>query len=252
MVEHPTMTPEEIEAAQARCFKEDFHRLGPSIYRSIETWLLGYLKLRDSSKSFLRRKAERFAAEIRRAYPVFLAGRLLGPSPGARRWITRLEERVHETFGRPTWAERTTSVAALAMAAWTGLTLRLGIFQHPSLIRRTFRVPEESRPARVWRRLRSADDAGHRTRVELRPEATVWLQVEGSLAVGGAEKLVEGLLTALRRTRDRLVLDLAQLAAVERQALERIATGLKEYGARIRVILPRTGEFAGLSALYNA
>ena len=48
MVKHPTMRPEEIESAQARCFSEDFRTLGPSIYRSIEAWLLGYLKLKDS------------------------------------------------------------------------------------------------------------------------------------------------------------------------------------------------------------
>ena len=39
MVKHPTMSGAEIEAAQQRCFEEDYQRLGPSIYRSIETWL---------------------------------------------------------------------------------------------------------------------------------------------------------------------------------------------------------------------
>jgi len=252
MVEHPSMTPAQIEAAQARCFEEDFRRLGPSIYRSVETGHLGYLKLREASSPFLRRKAERFAAGIRRAYPALLAGRLLGPSPEARRWIARLEERIYRTLGRPTWVERTASVAMLAMAGWTGLTLRLGLFQHPRLGRRTFRTSEEGRLAQVWRRLRRHDASGHRMRVELRPDATVWMRVEGSLVMAGAEKLVKGLSTALRRTRDRLVLDLAQLTATERQAMERIAQGLEAYCDRIRIILPRTGDVAAIFALYGS
>src|SRR5208283_962965 len=44
MVQHPTMTREAIEAAQQDCFEQDFRRLGPSIYRAVETWLLGHLK----------------------------------------------------------------------------------------------------------------------------------------------------------------------------------------------------------------
>ena len=62
------MSPAEIEGAQARCFEEDFRRLGPSIYRSLETWFFGYLKLKDSPSPYLRLKAERFAKEIRKAY----------------------------------------------------------------------------------------------------------------------------------------------------------------------------------------
>lgn len=37
MVKHPAMIGKEIETAQERCFDEDFRRLGPSIYRSLET-----------------------------------------------------------------------------------------------------------------------------------------------------------------------------------------------------------------------
>src|SRR5678815_221498 len=76
LVKHPSMEPGQIERQQARCFEEDFRRLGPSIYRSIETWLLGYQKLKDSPVPILRLKAERIASDIRKAYPVFLAGRI--------------------------------------------------------------------------------------------------------------------------------------------------------------------------------
>jgi haloalkane dehalogenase len=151
MVKHPCMTAVEIEAAQERCFREDYERLGPSIYRSLEDWLFGYLKLRNSSKPILRRKAELFALRVRQAYPIFLAGRLLGPSRSVRRWIADLEVRVHDALGRPSLAERLQSVAAVGLAAWTGLTLKVGLFQHPKLIRHSFRNAETTRPARARR-----------------------------------------------------------------------------------------------------
>ena len=250
MVRHPGMSPGEIEAMQTHCFTADFRRLGPSMYRSVETWLLGYLKLKDSPSVLLRRKAARFASEIRRAYPTFLAGRVLGPTPVVRQWVADLQARIHRTLGRPTWTERLLSVAALGMAAWTGLALKLGLFQHPRLLRHTFRMPDESRAASVWNRLRRQHPTAHQVEVELRPESTVWVQVKGRLALAGAEKLVAGLREALKRTEDRLILDLGRLLQAEPQAAESIAEGLKGYRDRIRVVMPLTGEMATLTALF--
>jgi radical SAM superfamily enzyme YgiQ (UPF0313 family) len=250
MVKHPSMTPKEIEAAQARCYEKDFRRLGPSIYRSIETWLLGYLKLKDSPNPLLRKKAQYLASEIRKAYPVFLAGRMLGPTSEVRRWVADLQRRIRRVFGRPTWAERFLSVSVLGLAAWAGLALKFDLFQHPRLIRHTFRMPEESPPARVWRRLRRKDPASHQVEVELRPESTVWVRVEGRLDRSGVEKFLTGLREGLRRTEDQLVIDFARLVQAEREATERIAEGLKGYRDRIRLVMPPSGEITALAALF--
>ena len=252
MVAHDAMSPETIEAEQRRCFRQDFLRLGPSIYRSLETWLLGFLKLKDSPNPFLRKKAERFAWDLRRAYPVFLAGRLFGPNRRIRRWIGELERRVHGALGRPTIGERFASGAAAAGALWTAAGLRLGWFQHPRLIRHAFRLPEESLPARVWRRLQGADPAGHDVEVEQRPEAMVWLRVRGQLARSGAERLARGLREALSAKRDRVVLDLERLGFAEAGALERLAETLRGYRSRVRVVLPAgSPQFAALAAMFS-
>jgi radical SAM superfamily enzyme YgiQ (UPF0313 family) len=144
LVQHPTMSPQEIEAAQRRCFVEDFNRLGPSIYRVIETWLLGYRKLKNSRSPFLRAKARLLALDLRKAYPVFLAGKRLGPTRAIRRRIADLEASVHQAIGPPSALERVQSVAALGMALWTGLKLRLGLFEHPPLVRHEFRMEGEA------------------------------------------------------------------------------------------------------------
>ena len=144
MVRHPSMTTQQIEAAQKRCFREDFHRLGPVLFRSVERWLDGYLKLRQSPSEFLRAKAERIAGDLRQAYPLFLTGRLFGPNAEVRRWIGEVRKHLHETLGRPTWRERLRSVMALALASWTAVTLKLGLFQHPQLVRHTYRMPDDA------------------------------------------------------------------------------------------------------------
>jgi len=63
------MSAGEIEAIQEHCFQEDLRRLGPSIFRSLETWALGHEALRGSASQLLRKKAESFAREIRKALP---------------------------------------------------------------------------------------------------------------------------------------------------------------------------------------
>ncbi len=146
LVRHGSMTPEQIEAEQRRCFEEDFKRLGPTLFRSVERWLEGYLTLKDSTVPYLRAKARKFADEIRVAYPIFLTGKLLGPTAEVRRGIGRLQKRVYEALGKPTLAERCQSVAAFGFACWTSFTLRFNLFQHPPLIRRSFRSPGDARP----------------------------------------------------------------------------------------------------------
>src|SRR5204863_3225815 len=113
------------------CFREDFHRLGPSIFRTLEARLLGYQRLKNSPNRLLRQKAVHYAKELRGAYPAFLAGRLLGPNAAVRNWIRDLERRIHTELGAPSLAERVRSVMAVGAALWTGLTLKLNLFQHP-------------------------------------------------------------------------------------------------------------------------
>jgi hypothetical protein len=247
-VKHPTMSATEIETAQQGCYEEDFRRLGPSIYRSIECSFLGYQKLRESPLPHLRRKAARLAAGVRRVYPVFLAGKLLGPNAAARRWIAELEDRIHADLGPPTLLNRFGSVFALGMAIWTALTLKLHLFQHPRLIRHTFRMTEGSGLARVWRRLQGEDPAGHRIEVERRSPAVVWVRVEGSMHPTGAGRLAAALRRALEKKRDLVVLDLAHLKEFREGAGERISEALNAHRNRIRVVLPKVGEVAALAS----
>ena len=87
--------------------------------------------------------------------------------------------------------------------------------------------------------------------VEQRPVGTVWVRVNGTLADAGAGRLAAGLRRALERKSERVVLDLTRLAPMDGGAADRMAECLRAYRDRIRLVLPRAGEFASLAAIFG-
>src|SRR5581483_4314032 len=196
VIKHPTLSPEQIEDIQRWCFDQDFQRLGPSIFRVLESRLLGYQKLKNSANPFLRQKARHYAAELRTAYPVFLAGRALGPNRAIRRWIGDLEKKIHTELGKPKVAEQIKAVVAVGAALWTGLTLKLNLFQHPKLSRTAYRMPEER-----WAGFDSWEGIQRKLsipelliQVELQhARQQVWMRLEGALSAADADRLAQRL-----------------------------------------------------------
>jgi radical SAM superfamily enzyme YgiQ (UPF0313 family) len=242
MVKHPTLSPEEIEELQRWCFKEDFQRLGPSIFRTLEARWLGYQKLKNSPNPWLRRKAEYYARELRVAYPVFLAGKLLGPNAAIRHWIGDLERRIHAELGSPVLAERLRSVLAVGAALWTGLTLKLDLFQHPRLIRTTHRMPTKRwAGAELWEELHHKTAIPNLSiQVELQPaKQQVWMRLEGRLSRADSEGLGQRIRDSLVRSKSRLVLDLKKLQWDKVDDLRPLREKLAAHRSRIRLILPK-------------
>ncbi|MBI4422930.1 MAG: hypothetical protein HY554_04355, partial [Elusimicrobia bacterium] len=242
MVKHPKLEAREIERLQRWCFRQDFERLGPSIYRVVDRWLHGYRKLKDCPEPFLRAKAALYAKEIRKAYPSFLAGRLFGPSTEARRRAAALAAACYAELGAPTWRERAESVAALGAAAWTGLCLRLEWFQHPKTSRTCYRQPEEGwAHFRLWEGLPlRVRVAGLSLRVNLdHPQRHVWLRLEGALAAAQSHEVWERVKESLAQSRDRLVLDLGSLKAADGEVFRSLRETLSTHRERVRLVLPK-------------
>ncbi len=242
MVKHPTLSPKEIEELQSWCFKEDFQRLGPSIFRTLEARLLGCRKLRQSPNPRLRQKAEYYAKELRAAYPAFLAGRVLGPNSAVRHRIGRLERRVHAELGTPTLRERLKSVLGVGAAVWTGLTLKLNLFQHPKLMRTAYRLPDKRWAGfELWEEFRRKSSLPELSiQVELQhAKEQVWLRLEGALSGADAEGLGQRIRDSLTRSKSRLVLDLKKLQWDKVDDLRPLREKLSAYRSRIRLILPK-------------
>ncbi len=242
MIKHPTLSPAQIEDIQRWCFEQDFQRLGPSIYRVLETRFLGYLKLKDSPNPILRQKAEYFAGELRYAYPVFLTGKWLGPNAAIRKWIGDLERRIHAELGPPPLRQQLKSVLAVGAALWTGVTLKLDLFQHPKLQRTAYRLPEKSWSAfALWEEFQKKRPVPNLSvKVELQhARQQVWLRLEGALSSSNAESLAQRLRDSLARSRNRLVLDLHKLHWDKADDLRPLREKLAAYRSRIRLVLPK-------------
>ncbi|HEA69100.1 MAG TPA: hypothetical protein ENI07_20150 [Desulfobacterales bacterium] len=242
MIKHPTLSPDRIEKIQHWCFKQDFQRLGPSIIRIQETRLLGYQKLKNSPNPSLREKAKYYAKELRNAYPVFLAGRLFGPNATVRRGIRDLQRRIHAELGCPTLVERFKSVLAVGAALWTGLTLKLDLFQHPKLVRTTYRLPSKS-----WSTFHLWEEIPHKIsipelsiQVDLQhAKKQVWLRLEGVLSAANVEGLAQRIQDCLAVSKSRLVLDLNKLRWDKVDGLRLLLEKLSGYRSHIRLVLPK-------------
>jgi hypothetical protein len=242
MVRHPKLSAAQIEKVQRRCFAEDYRRLGPSIYRTVDAWLNGYLKLKDSPNPMLAKKAEVFARDIRKAYPIFRAGRVLGPNRNIRRWIGELEGRIHAALGAPTLGERLMSWAAVGAAAWTQLELKLDLFQHPKLKRTAYRQPGLFWASQqVWEAMAARFKARQfRMQVEfLHARREVWLKLEGRLSGSEAELMWRDLGQSLERCRSQVILDFKRCRWEGASLSPEFRAKLAEYRDRVRVVMPK-------------
>jgi hypothetical protein len=207
-------------------------------------WCLRYKKWKVSSSSFVRKKAEVLAKDIRKTYLMFLVGRLLGPNGRIRSWIRELEYKVRAELGNPTLAERLMSLIALGAAAWTALKLRLDIFQHPRLSRVSFRMPEEGLgiwATKIWESLRDESISPHFSiQVDLQhAKRQVWVRLNGVLDNLRAERLAQRIKEYLEKDRGKLILDLEKVRDLEGKSLDALANKLRAYRHRIRIRLPR-------------
>jgi len=242
MIKHPTLSPEQIEEIQRWCFEQDFQRLGPSIYRVLEARLFGYQKLKHSPNPILRAKADYYASELRVAYPVFLAGRMLGPNAAVRRWIGDLEKRLHAELGHPAAGARFKSVMAVGAALWTALTLKMDSLQHPKLQRTAYRMPSKRWSAfALWEELhRKVSIPDLSIQVELQhAKKQVWMRLEGALSTADAAGLGQRIRDSLARSKSRLVLDLNKLQWDKVDDLQPLREKLAAYRSRIRLVLPK-------------
>ncbi len=241
LLKHPKMSAEQIEKMQKYCYQTDFKKLGPSIYRVADTMINGYLKHKDSSNPMLKAKAERFAAELKKTYPVFLPGELFSPNIKTRMKVMRIRRRLCETFGQPSLSDRFMSLAAVAAALWTSFKLRFNLFQHPSLTRKTWNFPAQPWSYEWFKeRLDSYQFDSLKIRLnEYKERKLVYIKFEGALYREKADKLAEDIKNYLEKNKAKLRLDFEKLKIAEKEAMESFALNLKNYKDRIEISLPK-------------
>jgi len=138
---HPTMQPAELDAIHRRLYREEFERLGPSVFRVVDDYLAGYLHLGAHPTPRIRAKAERYRQIAHRSMVLLPASRRHLSAPAAEGVDALLRRLVRET-GPMTPRERVMSVLTEGMIRYTAFKLRHGLGQQPTFSRREYRMPE--------------------------------------------------------------------------------------------------------------
>jgi hypothetical protein len=134
------------------------------------------------------------------------------------------------------------SVMAVGAALWTSLTLKFDLFQHPSLLRTTYRLPSKNWSAfQLWEEIpNKISIPGLSIQVDLQhAKKQVWLRLEGMLSAANAEGLAQRIQDSLARSKNRLVLDLNKLSWDKVDDLRPLFEKLSGYRSHIRLILPK-------------
>jgi hypothetical protein len=133
-------------------------------------------------------------------------------------------------------------VVAVGAALWTGLTLKLNLFQHPKLMRTMYRTPAKRWAGfDLWEELRRKTALPNLSiQVELQhAKQQVWMRLEGRLSRAEAEGLGQRIRDSLTRSKSRLVLDLKKLQWDKVDDLRPLREKLAAHRSRIRLILPK-------------
>ena len=131
---------------------------------------------------------------------------------------------------------------AVGAALWTGLTLKLDLFQHPKLTRTSYRMPATRRAgAELWEELRrKAALPNLSIQVEWQhAKQQVLMRLEGRLSRAESEGLGQRIRDSLARSKSRLVLDLNKLHWDKVEDLAPLREKLAAYRSRIRLVLPK-------------
>lgn len=131
---------------------------------------------------------------------------------------------------------------AVGAALWTGVTLKLDLFQHPKLMRTPYRMPS-NRGSRFhhWEEIpRNVSIPDLLIQVDLQhAKKQVWLHLEGVLSAAHAEGLGQRIHDSLARSKSKLILDLKKLHWDKVDDLGPLRGKLAAYRSRIRVVLPK-------------
>jgi radical SAM superfamily enzyme YgiQ (UPF0313 family) len=142
--EHPTISGDEMSAIQRRLYREEFERLGPSIFRVADDWLAGHLNLRDHAVPRVRQKALKYGKDAHPVLKIIPASkRYLSSETGE--WLSRLEAQLAAETGPMSLRERLAARLLPAALRYTDFKLRHEIGQQPEFTRRAFRPEPRAR-----------------------------------------------------------------------------------------------------------
>jgi radical SAM superfamily enzyme YgiQ (UPF0313 family) len=138
LFKHPIIPPEKLEQIQNELYRREYGILGPSLFRILYTYFLGYKNLRNDSDPTLRKRAAYFEHKLRKAYVLYKIGIYFAPNNQVREQLKVEYRCICECLGQPTFFATLLTVILLPFIFWTKLRFHYDIKSQPRSMRREY------------------------------------------------------------------------------------------------------------------
>jgi radical SAM superfamily enzyme YgiQ (UPF0313 family) len=133
----PKISVEELNELESYLCKEEFRRLGPTMFRFAEDFLTGYENLKDHPNPRIRAKAQKNLKDALLSRAYLLPSKKYLPS-SLHPWIDNFYNRLVKAAGEPGLGERLIAKTAPAVMWYADLQQKRGVDNQPRLVRREF------------------------------------------------------------------------------------------------------------------
>jgi len=103
--QHPHFTPYQAEKIQKEAYIKEYHSLGPSLVRWIDTNVLAYSTLSRSKSIILQRRAEMLKTQFGLYHAILWASERLVPTPRMSSLVRDVQKKLEEVNGKARWSE---------------------------------------------------------------------------------------------------------------------------------------------------
>lgn len=242
-IKHPHISPRRMEEIQREAYIAGFHKLGPSIFRSLEVSFKAYKRYWNSRSPILRKRADINGDSCRFSQAIFPAGIKYAPNSEIRDKLVNMQSEFIKEFGDSLLYRCASKYVStkLALRELKGEKSSQKISQ-PSLVRKNYRMSP--------RELTSVDLLGTRRKgvrdtilnvnvQEIEAIGPLLVKCKGHLNKLTAKKINKRLAFFLKKNSGSLVLDFGELTHIDPLAVKTLLNKLEKYRQRIKFVFDR-------------
>jgi radical SAM superfamily enzyme YgiQ (UPF0313 family)/anti-anti-sigma regulatory factor len=238
-MKHPNFTPQRMEEIQREAFALGFHKLGPSIFRSLMVNFKAYQRFKHSSSPILKRRAAYHRDTCCYSLPLFPAAIKYAPNKEIQNKLTEQQNTFCAEFGSKT----VTQIASIFVSTKLALkVIKEELFPYtpqPKLVKKSYRMSP--------RELISVDLlGGARDKIlninvrEIEKIQALLVKCRGHLNTMTAKKVNKRLTAFLERNSSVLVLDFGEISHIDLSAIKDLLNKLEKYRRRIKIIFEKS------------
>lgn len=138
---HPNISAPTMKMVARQLYRGEYHHLGPSIYRVMDTALRGYQNLKNASAPRLKIRAQMQKEFLLHGFAARRIGEVFAPNNLVRSRLDWLYERLEKELGPAPAMQQIESYAVLPFGLWTKLKFRYHVFEQTPPRRHEYNMP---------------------------------------------------------------------------------------------------------------